>query len=89
MVVNQLLKNHGKAQLPYCAIRATVSHGARALVTLAFDLQEGDDGFDALRQELLELYGQHLSVNSALFPGMDNFITVVRQLQYSLGYCHQ
>ncbi|WP_339339618.1 HAD-IA family hydrolase [uncultured Oceanicoccus sp.] len=71
VVVNRLLKNHGKAELPYSAIRATVSHGARALVTLAFDLREGDDGFDALRQELLDLYGQHLSVNTALFPGMD------------------
>ena len=73
-VVNQLLANHGKAQLPYDAIRETVSHGARALVTLAFDLQEGDEGFDALRQELLDLYSQHLSVETALFPGIHELL---------------
>ena len=74
MVVNLLLENHGKTELPYSAIRETVSHGARALVTLAFDLQEGEQGFDALRQELLDLYGQYLSVNTALFPGMHELL---------------
>jgi len=74
VVVNQLLANHGKAELPYAAIRETVSHGARALVSLAFDLQEGDDGFEALRLELLDLYGQHLSVETALFPGIHELL---------------
>ncbi len=73
-VVNQLLANHGKAELPYSAIRENVSKGARALVTLAFDLQEGDEGFEALRQELLDLYSQHLSVETALFPGMHELL---------------
>ncbi|ARN75033.1 HAD-IA family hydrolase [Oceanicoccus sagamiensis] len=74
VVVNLLLERHGKAELPYSAIRETVSHGARALITLAFELQEGDDGFEALRLELLELYGQHLSVETSLFPGMHELL---------------
>ncbi len=74
VVVNQLLERHGKAELPYNAIRNTVSQGARALVTLGFELQEGDEGFDALKQELLDLYGQHLSVETSLFPGIHELL---------------
>lgn len=70
VVVNRLCQRHQQAPLTYTSIRATVSQGARALVTLAFGLQEGEAGFEALRQELLQLYGEHLAVESCLFPGM-------------------
>lgn len=71
VVVNQLRRRHGRLPLPYQPIRDTVSNGARALVSLAFELQEGDDRFETLRQELLELYEAHLAVETAVFPGID------------------
>src|SRR5690625_7413421 len=60
--------------LAFDEVRATVSDGARALVQLAFGVAEGEPGFDALRQELLDLYEEHLSRESALFPGMDQVL---------------
>ena len=74
VVVNQLRRRYGKPALDYASIRSTVSHGARALVTLAFELHEGDKGFEALRQELLQLYGNHLAVKTTPFPGINDLL---------------
>ncbi|MFA7555121.1 MAG: HAD-IA family hydrolase [Spongiibacteraceae bacterium] len=73
-VVNQLcrLKNHPEQSAE--AIRATVSHGARALITLAFQLPEGDPAFEPLRQQLLALYQKNLAVQTQLFPGMNELL---------------
>lgn len=74
-VVNQLLAEHDKPPLPFPRIRATVSHGARALVQLAFSLAEGEPGFEALRTRLLTLYEQGLAAETAPFAGIRPLIT--------------
>lgn len=73
-VVNQLRQQYGQPALDYSLIRATVSNGARALITLAFGLEEGDSGFDSLRQQLLELYSQHLDVDTKPFDGISELL---------------
>jgi phosphoglycolate phosphatase len=74
-VVNQLCRQHGRPEIDYPQIRHTVSHGARALVTLAFDCREGDQQFDTLRLQLLELYSQQLAVKTALFDGIAELLS--------------
>lgn len=78
VVVNQLLAENEKPPLPDELIRATVSNGARALVTLAFGLDEGEPGFEPLRQRLLDLYSEHLAVATKPFPGI---IPLLQRLQ--------
>ncbi len=68
--VNRLRAEHDLAALSFAAIRATVSHGARALVRLAFGVGEDDPAFEALRQRLLVLYEQQLLVETVPFAGM-------------------
>jgi len=68
--LNKLLRQKDCPPLPDKIIRATVSHGARALVTLGFGLDETDTRFEPLRQELLVIYRQHLSQKTRLFSGM-------------------
>ena len=70
-VLNAMRQRRDLEAIAYEHIHQTVSDGARALVELGFNLSEGDDGFEALRQELLDNYLQHLSVHSRLYPGMD------------------
>lgn len=77
LVLNQLLETHGQAPLPYEAIRNTVSHGGRALVTLGFELQEGDEGFAERLAELLALYRQNLLVKTRLFPGLEEVLQLI------------
>jgi 2-phosphoglycolate phosphatase len=85
VVVNQLRQRHGKTELDYAAIRATVSHGARALVTLAFGLNQADKNFEALRQELLMLYSQHLCIKTQLFPGINKLLDWIEQQSLPWG----
>ncbi len=68
--VNLLRAEHGREPLPGEPIRRTVSHGARALVRLAFGIGEEDPAFEPLRQRLLALYEAHLLVDTVPFPGI-------------------
>lgn len=75
--VNRLRAEHGLASMPPATIRATVSHGARALVRLAFDIGEEDPLFEDLRQRLLVLYEQQLPGETRPFPGMRELIATL------------
>ncbi len=74
LTLNQLLARHDRPELAADDIRSTVSQGARALVTLAFQLDEGEPGFDGLLQELLDLYEENLGEKSELFPGIQTLL---------------
>jgi phosphoglycolate phosphatase len=70
-VVNTLCARHGRPRLPFETVRNTVSHGARALTTLAFALDPEHADFENYRQQLLALYADQLAVDSELFPELD------------------
>ncbi|MBR9910104.1 MAG: HAD-IA family hydrolase [Gammaproteobacteria bacterium] len=75
--VHVLNRMRDEANLPPLAepvIRNTVSDGARALVSLGFGLTEGEPGFEPLRQRLLDLYLEHLAVQSGPFPGIPELL---------------
>ena len=55
-VVNLLREENNLPPLTAALVRAQVSNGARALITLAFDLKEGEAGFAEKLQQLLDLY---------------------------------
>ncbi|KGE05339.1 HAD family hydrolase [Pseudohaliea rubra] len=73
-VVQTLRAEAGLAPLPPERIRASVSNGARGLVTLALGLGEDDDGFERWRQRLLTLYGGLLGTHATVFPGLRELI---------------
>lgn len=70
VVVNQLLVEQHKPTLPAEIIRAGVSNGSKALIKLAFGIEESHEQFEPLRQRLLELYLAHLAVYTRPFPGI-------------------
>jgi 2-phosphoglycolate phosphatase len=74
VVLNAMLTDRGRKPLPAADIRAVVSNGARALVSLAFQGQPGESEFEALNIELRERYAQHLAVHTHLFPGLDDVL---------------
>jgi len=78
-VVNLLRAEHGREPLPFAEVRRTVSHGARALVRLAFGIGEDDARFEPLRQRLLALYEQHLLVETTPFPGIRELLRELAQ----------
>ncbi|WP_415893508.1 HAD family hydrolase [Neptuniibacter sp. PT8_73] len=74
-VINALLKEEGRDEISYEYLRCHVSHGARAMVGAAFNLKEGEADFDRLHQRMLNIYLEHLDVDSQLFFGMAEFLT--------------
>ncbi len=74
VVVNQLLTENQQPTLAPETIRTTVSNGARALVSLAFGIDEKDPDFEPLRQRLLDLYADHLAVHTQPFPGIQELL---------------
>ncbi|MCL6416999.1 HAD-IA family hydrolase [Aestuariirhabdus sp. Z084] len=84
-VLNQLLADEQRPTLADAAIRATVSNGARALITLGFDIQEGEPGFESLRQKLLDLYEAQLGQQTRAFAGIDNLLSELEFRSISWG----
>lgn len=70
VVVNQLLTEKNKPVMAAEIIRAGVSNGSKALIKLAFDIEETNEQFEPLRQRLLELYLAHIAVYTKPFPGI-------------------
>jgi 2-phosphoglycolate phosphatase len=78
VAMHQLMDEYQQPRVDEASIRATVSDGGRALTTLGFGLDVGDDGFDERHQRLLDIYAEHMGQHCVLFPGID---TLIRQLK--------
>jgi N-acetyl-D-muramate 6-phosphate phosphatase len=73
-VVNQLLVEKERDELPHETIRACVSNGSRALIMMAFAIEETHEDFHPLRERLLELYLKHIAVFTTMFPGIQDLL---------------
>ena len=71
VVVQALRKEHGRPAMDPDRIRASVSNGARALVSLGLELAEEAPEFESKRLRLLELYREVLGTVARLYPGIE------------------
>lgn len=74
LTVNRMLERRSLARVAVEDVRAHVSKGARGMIGAAFGLKPEDAGFQELREEFLDLYGENLCVGTRLFPGMDELL---------------
>ncbi len=68
--LNHLRLARGMPELPAEAVRPQASSGARGLLKIGFGIEPGQSGYEALRDEFLDIYGEHLARSSRLFPGV-------------------
>lgn len=73
-VVQSLRAEHGRAPMDPQRIRASVSNGARALVSLGLDMPEDAPEFERNRLRLLELYSAVLGSLAAPYPGIESLL---------------
>ncbi len=73
--INALLREQGRAALPYDVIRPVASHGSTGLLKLGFGITAQDPEFAALRARFLELYTDVLCRDTRLFPGIPEVLT--------------
>ncbi|MEE4146853.1 MAG: HAD-IA family hydrolase [Halieaceae bacterium] len=85
VVVQALRAEHGRAPMDPQRIRASVSNGARALVSLALDMAEDAEGFESRRLRLLELYSEVLGSVARLYPGIAGLLAELQRRNVSWG----
>lgn len=85
VAMHQLMDEYQQPHVDEAVIRATVSDGGRALTTLGFGLQVGDDGFHERHQRLLDIYTEHMGKHCVLFPGIDALLLQIKQAQLFWG----
>jgi len=71
-VLNRLLVEHGRTQMPYAIARNEVSNGAGGLLRLGFGELGSADELETLRRRFLDLYGEDVSSGSRLFIELDD-----------------
>lgn len=83
--VQSLRSEHGHAAMDPQRIRASVSNGARALVSLGLDLQEDAPEFESKRLRLLELYSEVLGTLAAPYPGINLLLARLQERGIAWG----
>jgi phosphoglycolate phosphatase len=75
-IANMLRAQEGLSQHPYAHLRSYVSHGSAAVLRAAFGGLEGVR-LAALQNRFLELYREHLVVETRLFAGFEQVLRVL------------
>jgi len=80
LVLDSLCLDHGIPTPQPVAVQSTVSSGARALVSMAFNMATDAPGFDALLAEMLRRYGEQIENSQAqLYAGMAQLLELLEQ----------
>jgi N-acetyl-D-muramate 6-phosphate phosphatase len=82
--LNALRREHSLSPLPFEAVRGAVSHGAARVVKLGFP-DADPEGFAGLQRRFLEIYRGALSLETRLFPGMDQVLQALAQSGVKCG----
>ncbi|KPQ24071.1 MAG: phosphoglycolate phosphatase [Halomonas sp. HL-48] len=85
VATNALRQHHGLAPLPYPTIRAQVSNGGNALVSLALGNDLSDIHQAQARQYLLDAYEGAVAVHSRVFSPLDEWLAAWQRHQRPWG----
>jgi phosphoglycolate phosphatase len=77
--LNQQRLARGMLELPIEAVRSQASSGARGLLKIGFNIEPGQSGYDAMRDEFLDIYERNLSRSTRLFPGVSALLEQVER----------
>jgi 2-phosphoglycolate phosphatase len=83
--LNLLRHQHALDALPFPDVRANVSKGAKALVSLGFDIAESDPIFRQHVEDFLAYYARHATQSTQPFAGMESVLTFLEQQQIPWG----
>ena len=75
--LNQLLQTEGRRPLPFERVRPIVSNGSSALIEFGFGDDLPADKFSQLTRAFLDIYQNHLTHKTVLFPGMAELLETI------------
>lgn len=73
--LNHLRNERGMLSLPLSAIRPIANLGSKAMIKCAFEMEESDKSFNALRLAFLSYYEDHIADATQFFPNVDGMLT--------------
>lgn len=85
LCLNLLRQEQGLTALSDTNVRKVVSDGARAMISLAFGIKEGDAGFEQKKLRFLDLYEQHIAEKSELFSGLEQCLLLCQEQNIPWG----
>ena len=77
--LNQQRLARGMPELPIEAVRSHASSGARGLLKIGFNMTPDDSGYEAMRDEFLDIYEKNLARSSELFSGVASLLAQIEQ----------
>jgi len=77
--LNQQRLARGMPELPIEAVRSQASSGARGLLKIGFGIEPGQSGYEAMRDEFLDIYEENLARSSRLFPGVSALLEQIER----------
>lgn len=83
--LNQQRLARGMPDLPIGAVRSHASSGARGLLKVGFGIEPGQSGYEAMRDEFLDIYEQNLARSSRLFPGVSALLDQIERRSLRWG----
>jgi N-acetyl-D-muramate 6-phosphate phosphatase len=85
LALNRLRAEYALEPVALELARPRASGGARALIELGFGMKSDCEGYAALAERFLELYGQALCVHTRLFEGVPELLAAIEQRAMPLG----
>ena len=76
---------HGLAPMPLALTRSYTSSGARGLLKVGFGLDPGDERYDALKLQFLDLLAAEVCVDTRLFDGIAELLDQLDQNRLPWG----
>jgi phosphoglycolate phosphatase len=84
-VLNLQRASRGLEEMPLERLRPVVSQGARGLLRVGFGLDPGQDGYEPMREEFMEIYARNLIRHTRLFDGMAELLDALEEQGLAWG----
>jgi phosphoglycolate phosphatase len=84
-VLNLQRLARGLEELPLERLRPVVSQGARGLLRVGFGLTPGQESYEAMREEFLDLYSRNLVRQTRLFAGVPQLLEALERQGLAWG----
>jgi len=77
--LNQIRIAESLPELPLEKIRPIANFGSKAMLKMAFGMEECDPRFKPMREQFLNLYEKHLADSTTFFPDVENVLAYLEK----------
>lgn len=83
--INLMLTKYGKQLVDYQSFRQYISQGSPAMLGKSFGVNENDDSYSELRQELFSCYRNNINTKTCYFPGIEELLNHLNESNITWG----